>query len=1198
MDNNNWRPGAPGDNQMMDNNASEWRIQLQSDSRQRIVSKIMETLKKHLPISGPEGMQELKKIAVRFEEKIYTAATSQSDYLRKISLKMLTMETKTQNTGAPNSNASGSTQNPPDPASHSMQTQVRNQGQPPVPLPNQSQGRQQLLSQSIQNNIAPAGVQSSSGLTSALPSVTGLSQPTMPNAVGQSSNLQGISGISQNSVSNNSMGQQGIPSNILANSQRQMQGRPHPQQVVPQQHQQQSTNPQQYIYQQQQMQHQMQKQKAQQGNMQPSLMQSHIQQHPTQLQSSQQSLVQISSGGLQPSQSTLQQTQPSLMQPSSQQNQQTSVLRQQQSQQNQLVGQQQSNGTNVHQNLLIGQQNIVSDLQQQQHQQQHQRLNNLSSMQQQQLISQQNNISNLQQQLGPQNSGGNSGLQQQLGTQSGVSNLVGNLGFDKNTQHQQSMHMLQQQGKGAGQQQQAPQISSTLLQPLQGQQQSQSQMVSQLQPSQIQQLGLQQQSNSLHQDMQQRLSMQTQNVIDQKPIFQSQRALPEASSTSIDSTAQTGHANGADWQEEFYQKVKSMKELYFPELSDMHNKISIKFQQSENLQAPKEQIERLRGYKSMLERMIQFLQIQKNQIPLSYRGKINQFEKQIVGCLTINRPKKPNSLQQQNQQQQLQPPNGHQMNLQQENQMNPQMQPTNLQGNVMNSLQTGSMLESGQGNTMGSLSQGGMGSLQQNVVGASQQMNPNTLSQNNLNVNPLQLNSSSLQHHHLKQQQEQQQLLQVRQQVMGGFKPGMSQQQRLAHHHQQLKAGAQFPISSPQLLQSQSPQISQHSSPQIDQQNLLSSLTKAGTPLQSVNSPFVVPSPSTPLAPSPLPGDPEKQIPGVSSLSNVGNLGQTQAMSSLGQPQSLAIGTPGISASPLLAEFTSLDGTASAMVSGKSTATELPIDRLLKAVKSMSSTLGTAASDIQSFISLSDRIAGSAPGNGSRAAIGEDLVAVTKSRMQLKNVSTHDGNSATKKMRRDTSAMPLNAASSAGSVDGLEALDSESTATSMMERAKVEANPALMDEIDETNQRLIDTVVTVSDEDIDPMAAEVGEGTVVKCSFIAVSLGPALKARYNSGQMSQIQPLRLLVPTNYPKSSPILDNFPVELSNNSEDLSANTRSKFSTSLRCLSQPMSLKEMVKTWDKCAREVIVEYARKHGGGNFSSTYGTWKSCMGLP
>ncbi|XP_031744495.1 mediator of RNA polymerase II transcription subunit 15a isoform X3 [Cucumis sativus] len=93
MDNNNWRPTQAVEPGM---ETVDWRSQLQPDSRQRIVNKIMETLKRHLPVSGQEGLSELRKIAVRFEEKIFTAATSQSDYLRKISLKMLTMETKTQ----------------------------------------------------------------------------------------------------------------------------------------------------------------------------------------------------------------------------------------------------------------------------------------------------------------------------------------------------------------------------------------------------------------------------------------------------------------------------------------------------------------------------------------------------------------------------------------------------------------------------------------------------------------------------------------------------------------------------------------------------------------------------------------------------------------------------------------------------------------------------------------------------------------------------------------------------------------------------------------------------------------------------------------------------------------------------------------------------------------------------------------------
>ncbi|KAM0923362.1 hypothetical protein ACQ4PT_005646 [Festuca glaucescens] len=74
----------------------DWRAQLQPEARSRIVNRILETLRKHLPVSVPEGLNELQRIAVRFEEKIYTAATSQSDYLRKVSLKMLSMETRTQ----------------------------------------------------------------------------------------------------------------------------------------------------------------------------------------------------------------------------------------------------------------------------------------------------------------------------------------------------------------------------------------------------------------------------------------------------------------------------------------------------------------------------------------------------------------------------------------------------------------------------------------------------------------------------------------------------------------------------------------------------------------------------------------------------------------------------------------------------------------------------------------------------------------------------------------------------------------------------------------------------------------------------------------------------------------------------------------------------------------------------------------------
>ncbi|XP_058200476.1 uncharacterized protein LOC131315336 isoform X1 [Rhododendron vialii] len=107
------RPGPVGGGGEPTVNTGDWRSQLHPVSRQRIVNKIMDTLKRHLPFYGQEGLQELKKMAVKFEEKIYSSATSKSDYLRQISLKMLTMETKSKNTAtnSPPSNSGNNSEN-------------------------------------------------------------------------------------------------------------------------------------------------------------------------------------------------------------------------------------------------------------------------------------------------------------------------------------------------------------------------------------------------------------------------------------------------------------------------------------------------------------------------------------------------------------------------------------------------------------------------------------------------------------------------------------------------------------------------------------------------------------------------------------------------------------------------------------------------------------------------------------------------------------------------------------------------------------------------------------------------------------------------------------------------------------------------------------------------------------------------------
>ncbi|KAH7662799.1 Kix domain of CBP (creb binding protein) [Dioscorea alata] len=96
MDDGSWSAAGQGD-AGGDPLAGDWRNQLQPKARQRIVNKITETLERHFLVDSSEGLIELKKIAVRFEEKIYTTATSQTDYLRKISLKMFPLEAKIQN---------------------------------------------------------------------------------------------------------------------------------------------------------------------------------------------------------------------------------------------------------------------------------------------------------------------------------------------------------------------------------------------------------------------------------------------------------------------------------------------------------------------------------------------------------------------------------------------------------------------------------------------------------------------------------------------------------------------------------------------------------------------------------------------------------------------------------------------------------------------------------------------------------------------------------------------------------------------------------------------------------------------------------------------------------------------------------------------------------------------------------------------
>ncbi|KAL5056930.1 hypothetical protein RYX36_028534, partial [Vicia faba] len=55
-----------------------------------------EHIKKHILVFGQEELHKLQNLTQRFEDKTFTAATSHSDYLKRISLRMLAWEIKCQ----------------------------------------------------------------------------------------------------------------------------------------------------------------------------------------------------------------------------------------------------------------------------------------------------------------------------------------------------------------------------------------------------------------------------------------------------------------------------------------------------------------------------------------------------------------------------------------------------------------------------------------------------------------------------------------------------------------------------------------------------------------------------------------------------------------------------------------------------------------------------------------------------------------------------------------------------------------------------------------------------------------------------------------------------------------------------------------------------------------------------------------------
>ncbi|KAL3338813.1 hypothetical protein AABB24_027773 [Solanum stoloniferum] len=113
----------------------------------------------------------------------------------------------------------------------------------------------------------------------------------------------------------------------------------------------------------------------------------------------------------------------------------------------------------------------------------------------------------------------------------------------------------------------------------------------------------------------------------------------EAAGALLDFATQMGNADAADWQEEVYEQIKSMKEKYLSDIHDEYQNIASKVQQHDSL-SPNENIEKLKMFKTKLEHIMVFLGLNKHDILVTHKEKLLWVEKLISFFLSSYRPRK------------------------------------------------------------------------------------------------------------------------------------------------------------------------------------------------------------------------------------------------------------------------------------------------------------------------------------------------------------------------------------------------------------------------------------------------------------------------------------------------------------------------------------------------------------------------------
>ncbi|KAL3609284.1 hypothetical protein D5086_000304 [Populus alba] len=244
------------------------------------------------------------------------------------------------------------------------------------------------------------------------------------------------------------------------------------------------------------------------------------------------------------------------------------------------------------------------------------------------------------------------------------------------------------------------------------------------------------------------------------------------------------------------------------------------------------------------------------------------------------------------------------------------------------------------------------------------------------------------------------------------------------------------------------------------------------------------------------------RLPRHFPLTNQHNMLRLQTI--VGSPSHSVNSQPGFSAEFLSndSSYLNTDGfgfDASTINFGESCDAEKPILRLIKAVNSISSkALSASVSEFRSVVNLADSMAGSVPVYGSKGSVSEDLGVTSKTNSVGRYFSMGCSTFGMRKVKRSTKAVPLNDKTPACP----EKSDSESTTFCPNKKPRIQVSRAVLKEIEEINQQLIDTVLDISDEETDSTTAGPdGGGIIIKCSFIAVSISPNFNSKDDFDQI-------------------------------------------------------------------------------------------------